>query len=298
MLKITGAYLDEITYDIPSQNWNEDDWDKDFSAMKDIGIDTVVIIRAGLRNQCIFSSNVLKVNVDNDLAKLFLEKAEKYGMRLFFGLYDSADYWLKDRWREEVAINLKFIDEIWNKYGAYKSFYGWYFVHEVGGNKLHITEIYNSLGEKCKKLSPEKLILISPFFCGRKGAPQDYYTPEQHAEQWDELLSGFKYIDLAAYQDGPVFTEDLPEYWKITKEVFSRHKKTKLWANVETFSRDMPIKFPPIDIRDLLLKLKAAEPYVEKAITFEFSHFMSPNSIYLAARNLYKRYKEKIEKED
>ncbi|PIV52214.1 MAG: hypothetical protein COY53_10085 [Elusimicrobia bacterium CG_4_10_14_0_8_um_filter_37_32] len=28
---------------------------------------------------------------------------------------------------------------------------------------------------------------------------------------------------------------------------------------------------------------------VEKPITFEFSHFMSPNPIYPAAKNLYKK---------
>jgi beta-xylosidase len=31
---------------------------------------------------------------------------------------------------------------------------------------------------------------------------------------------------------------------------------------------------------------------VEKIITFEFSHFMSPNSCWPAARNLFKRYCE------
>ena len=30
----------------------------------------------------------------------------------------------------------------------------------------------------------------------------------------------------------------------------------------------------------------------EKLVTFEFSHFMSPNSIYPAAHGLYERYRE------
>ncbi|MGB5873545.1 MAG: DUF4434 domain-containing protein, partial [Bacteroidota bacterium] len=29
-----------------------------------------------------------------------------------------------------------------------------------------------------------------------------------------------------------------------------------------------------------------------KNITFEFSHFMSPNSVYPAARDLHRRYRE------
>ena len=44
-LKITGTFLDEISHDIPHQNWGEREWDEDFRLMKAIGIDTVVMIR-------------------------------------------------------------------------------------------------------------------------------------------------------------------------------------------------------------------------------------------------------------
>ena len=38
-LKITGTFLDEISHDIPHQNWGEKEWDADFRHMKSIGID-------------------------------------------------------------------------------------------------------------------------------------------------------------------------------------------------------------------------------------------------------------------
>jgi hypothetical protein len=57
----------------------------------------------------------------------------------------------------------------------------------------------------------------------------------------------------------------------------------------------MPIKFFPIKWDKLRLKLDAAAAAgIEKAITFEFSHFMSPQSSYLQARHLYNRYKERL----
>ena len=37
-LPITGTFLDEISHDIPHQNWGEREWDRDFRYMKDIGI--------------------------------------------------------------------------------------------------------------------------------------------------------------------------------------------------------------------------------------------------------------------
>lgn len=58
--------------------------------------------------------------------------------------------------------------------------------------------------------------------------------------------------------------------------------------DAESFDRDMPIKFDK-----LRMKLEAAKRAgYDKAITFEFSHFMSPQSAYLQAGHLYDRYKE------
>jgi hypothetical protein len=69
------------------------------------------------------------------------------------------------------------------------------------------------------------------------------------------------------------------------------------WTNAESFDRDMPIKFLPIKWEKLKLKLEAAQKAgYDKAITFEFSHFMSPQSMYASAGNLYNRYLEALKK--
>jgi hypothetical protein len=55
----------------------------------------------------------------------------------------------------------------------------------------------------------------------------------------------------------------------------------------------MPIDFLPINWQNLRFKIEAAESaQVEKLITFEFSHFLSPNSMYRSAHSLYDRYRE------
>jgi len=58
-LKITGTFLDEISHDIPHQNWGEKEWDQDFAHMKAIGIDTVIMIRSGYRKFITYSSKYL-----------------------------------------------------------------------------------------------------------------------------------------------------------------------------------------------------------------------------------------------
>ena len=58
-LKITGTFLDEISHDIPHQNWGVKEWDLDFQHMKAIGIDTVIMIRSGYRKFITFNSPYL-----------------------------------------------------------------------------------------------------------------------------------------------------------------------------------------------------------------------------------------------
>ena len=37
-MRITATFLDEISFDIPHHNWGRDEWDRDFAAMKAMGI--------------------------------------------------------------------------------------------------------------------------------------------------------------------------------------------------------------------------------------------------------------------
>ena len=81
-MKITGTFLNEITFDIPSNNWGPKEWAQDFGIMKSIGIDTVILIKAGLRKIASFPSKALVRHVGilpvyTDLVDMFLELAEQ-----------------------------------------------------------------------------------------------------------------------------------------------------------------------------------------------------------------------------
>lgn len=56
---ITGTFLDEISHDIPHQNWGPLEWEKDFVHMKNAGIDTVILIRSGYRSFLTYPSPYL-----------------------------------------------------------------------------------------------------------------------------------------------------------------------------------------------------------------------------------------------
>lgn len=295
MIKLKGTFLDEITHDIPSQNWTKENWEKDFKAMKAVGIDTVILIRAGYKRQSALPSSVLKEKADifpvyTDLVDLFLTLAEQYGMDLYFGLYDSGKFWVNGSYREEIEINKAFCDEVVQKYGHRKAFSGWYISHEISRYEKGMMDLYEEMSVHLKKLKNQPT-LISPYVTGVKQFGGKAVSYDQHTNDWQKIFKHLEgNVDIVALQDGQVGYDELPAYLKIHKELASDHG-IESWSNVESFDRDMPIKFPPIPFKNLRYKMELAhQAGIDKMITFEFSHFMSPNSIYPAAHGLYSQY--------
>ena len=242
-LRITGTFLNELSIDIPSQNWGPEEWRADFDAMQAIGIDTVIIIKGGLRQEAVFPSRVLGTSPALDLATLFLEESARRGMQLYFGTYDSWE-WAHDRtWKKEVEINRKFMREVWDRFGGHAAFGGWYLAHETSHRRFGFRDIYRDLSEQAKALSPEKPVLISPFYPTRKIYGDHGLEPEEFADNWREMLKDITTIDYAAFQDGTASLAELEAYTHQAKTVMSECG-IEFWSNVETFARDMPIKFP------------------------------------------------------
>ncbi|MEM7660410.1 MAG: DUF4434 domain-containing protein [Bacteroidota bacterium] len=299
MLPITGTFLDEISHDIPSANWGPEEWRQDFDAMRAIGIDTVILIRAGYRDKATFHSETLNQHrpmrpVYLDLVDLFLTEAERCGMSFYFGLYDSGTYWLNGQFQQEIDLNKAFTEEVIARYGHRKAFQGWYASHELHGYDEAQMQVYLELSEHLRALKPLP-IMMSPYVKGRMQF-EDPITPQEHERQWDHILSQLSgKIDIVAFQDGQVAFEELPTFMEINHRLARKYGLTS-WSNVETFERGMPINFLPIAWPNLRYKLEVAQQVgVENLITFDFSHFLSPHSMYRSAHNLNQRYQEWME---
>lgn len=297
---ITGTFLDEITHDIPSQNWRDRDWEADFAAMQQVGIDTVILIRAGYQEQATFNSQVLQEKIGilpvyTDLVELFLTLAQRYGMTFYFGTYDSGHYWVNGDYQTETDINKAFCEEFINRYGHHSAFGGWYISHEINTYDEGMMQVYEDLSSHLKQLQ-DVPILISPYIKGIKQFGDTAISLDQHITEWESVFARLQgIVDIVAFQDGNVAYRDLPAYLQANRELASKYGLTT-WSNVESFDRDMPFKFPPIDYRKLRYKIEQAElAQVDKLVTFEFSHFLSPNSTYPAARQLHQRYWEWIQ---
>lgn len=309
IMPITGTFIDEISVDIPSQNWGPSEWEREFATFVEAGIDTVILIRAGCGERLACPSEAVAKRVSTlpvyvDLVQLFLDLAAANGLTFYFGLYDSNLFWYRYDWQSELELNLEFVDEVNARYGSHPALGGWYLPHETTDSSLRILDINTALAARLKALTPGLPVLISPFFFGRgdlwngtdlRMRPRD---PSEHARIWEELFARYAgLVEYCAFQDGTADLLRVGGYYAASAEVATAHGITS-WANVETFDRDMPIKFPPADWRKLAHRLESVRPHVEKVITFEFSHFMSPNSMYPAARLLYDRYRDLLDRSD
>ena len=305
-LPITGTFLDEISHDIPHQNWGEREWDRDFAYMKAIGIDTVIDIRCGYRKFITYPSPYLLKKgcymPSVDLIDMFCRLAEKHGMKFMLGLYDSGKYWDTGDMSYEVEANRFVIDEVWERYGSkYKSFGGWYLSGEISRATKGAIDSFRAMGRQCKEVSGGLPTFISPWIDGKKAvaaagaslSKEEAVSVEEHEREWNEIFDGIhEYVDACAFQDGHIDYDELDAFFTVNKNLADRYGM-QCWTNAETFDRDMPIKFLPIKFDKLRLKLEAAKRAgYDKAITFEFSHFMSPQSAYLQAGHLYDRYRE------
>lgn len=305
-MRITGTFLDEISHDIPHQNWREEEWRNDFRAMQAAGIQTVILIRCGHKQWMTFPSDVLQQQVAGhlpplDLLDLFLRLAGEFNMDFYCGTYDSGHPWWEPDYQvePEVALMRLVCDEIIDKYAKYPAFKGWYLSQEIAGSNPSAVACYRELGAHLKSRMPGSKIMISPGMKGAKAYDANMVklgktiAPELHEKEWDEIMSRIQgTVDIIAFQDGHVEIELLPTFLEINNRLAKKYGM-ECWTNSESFDRDMPIDFLPIKWEKLRLKLEAAaKAGLSNAITFEFSHFMSPHSMYPSAKGLFDCYCE------
>ncbi len=294
-LPITGMFLDGLPADIPSQNWSRADWSRQFDVFKEMGMDTVIIIRVGWQYMSMYDSKVIHGTIveDEDMVAVFLEESARVGIRLYMGLYDTEEHWTRLDNDREAAINVDLIDELLERYGRHPAFFGWYLSHEPPLSHSP-WEVWNPLILKMRRLTPEKPILLSPRYEGRKWTPNLFRTPEAYAKTFDDVLGKITgQIDAAAFMDGHVEFNELDGYMAAMAPVLDKHK-IQYWSNVETFDRDMPFRFPPLAWPKLKKKIEIAQTHTCKLITFESPHFLSPYSMWDSGRRLFERYMEYI----
>ena len=304
---LRGSFLQPALGD----RWTSQQWQKEFSYMKGVGIDQMVLQwTADSKNKTtIYPSGLAgyQQNTRHDVVQRALETADKKGAQIFLGLQVNDDWWTyyagNGPWlKNEAKVANALADDLWKRYQSHPSLAGWYLSFEVDNVDVtkqkqwdRLIEFYKTTAGHLHQLTPGKPVIISPFFDADAGM-----TSAQWQAMWEYILAGAP-LDVLALQDGVgvghAKTKQLPEWFRATSNAIQHARpKMQFWADSETLTPDSHT----MPIHQLVNDLRAEQPYVSNYLSFSFNHYLSPQQVNPLYYETYRKYlaTAKVESKD
>ncbi|SDC50421.1 DUF4434 domain-containing protein [Niabella drilacis] len=238
-----------------------------------------------------------------DVLKMIYAIAEEKGMKVICDLNMNGGELYRKYTPEYVAGQYKtYVQTFYNRYGRYKSFWGWYLNNELnplGPGEKTITafwhKVWKAAVQECKRVAPQSVVTISPFFLLDKNGYRgfEYLQPEDYEKWWAQTLLETG-IDILMLQDSGAehigfFTlDDRRPFLQALKNACEK-AGAQFWVNVETGevvakdwqeflamekSNTRNWKFTPINW--LQQKLELAAEYGSGIVNWGYFPFMNP----------------------
>lgn len=265
-----------LQFDRSNLVWSKQHWEAEFKAMKGLGMKTLIIVAVAQDGYAFYRSSQYplwqKCGTYDPLETL-LKLAKNFGIQVFVGLY-AWDWKKGSDFDEYVQKCIAVADEVWQRYGRHKAFFGWYVLSWEIGNAPPTDNIgvqaYKKVISHLRRLTPKHPILISPYFTLA-------ITPQEFGEGWQKLLAVLK-PDIVALQDGVgcgrnLTSQNIRPYFAALKEACDRHG-VRLWSDLEIF--DIPSGWKPAPLDRIAEQFVAVRDLVERVVVFEFNHYLSP----------------------
>ena len=259
--KIGGAWISFYHWsEQEGKNWNpaiktmtDEQWREMVRSMKELGMD-IIVIQESFRNQEYVGKHQMEKNgyhgkafypsklfpermpiAAKDPIKAVLEEADKQGMHVMMGvgMYAWFDYTKGSLdWHKKVA------KELYEMYGHYKSFYGFYVSEEGMGSldcfetepakqEMRRKEVLNFFSEFrpfVKQLAPDKPVMFAPNGWGVARAGKAYYDLLKNVD----MISPFAFNRMPEGDlTGKAAIDLLQKYCNDTQ--------THLWLDLEAF---------------------------------------------------------------
>lgn len=265
--------------------FTDDDWTRYMDEMKKIGIDFVIVTvtvqrlvvgtdRAHYESKYYDKSDITA----KDPIGAIMAAAEKNNQQVFLGLGHTYDSHLEN--------NPEIMEELYNLYSKYSSFYGWYQSEEANFNYYAVEEFarHKVISDKRDELSPVMPLLISPFFICDEDRSKTTVN-EQLLEYFENNDVDFEIIMPQDMVGQSVLSV------KRASEIYARLgescKKSGIhfWANCEAFNFAEEYRLYPRFLNGGFFgedgyesQLKGVYPHVEKIGTFMLSGFFTPTN--------------------
>ncbi|WP_372660441.1 DUF4434 domain-containing protein [Cohnella sp.] len=299
-LRLSGTFLQPFL----GAGWTEEQWDAEYSWMKEAGMFQMILQWSAdsQRHTAAYPTSLAAFRQDtrNDVVDCVLRKGMQYGFQTYIGLHLNHDWFSKytsdQVWLDQEAdIACALVDDLWSRYGKYKSFTGWYLSFEPDNVNLPAVKdwdrsiaFYRKVGGRIRALTPEKPIMVAPFFVEGHGQ-----TPEEWGRMWQYILQNSP-IDIFNLQDGVgaahALPEHLPAWFSATRDAIERvGRPVAFWSDTETF-RTLSGKFVPVEYPYIHQCMELVEPYVSNFTSFSFNHYMSPQQVDPKYYRLYRNF--------
>ena len=293
---LTGTFLQLDGSNLP---WREEEWRKELSYMRQIGMDTLIIASVAFDSTSFYPSRFLSKFQQlgtNDPVETLLSLSDKMRIDVHLGLYswNWEGKGSEENFENFAELNIKVAKELYSLYSKHPSFKGWYILSWELGNAPPIGNVdvraYKRVVDFLRKLNPKKKIIIAPYFTLD-------ISPEKLGEGWRKLLPFLK-IDILALQDGVgcdrgIKPAHIPSYFSSMKKACEENK-VEFWGDLEIF--DIPAGWKPAKMERIREQIEKMKPFVKKIVVWEFNHYMSSLKGE-EQRKLYEEYKDFYQKE-
>jgi hypothetical protein len=293
--------------------WSAQQWEQQVESMR----------RAGLR-QVILTAPAATASrpADSAFSSLdrFMSACRGSDLRVYLSLWANPIWYARWNLDEELNANRAVVDRLAARYGKHPNFAGWYIPHEIyvvwEPHLRYITELYAGLSAMCKQRTPDKRVVLSPFFILDREGYLGYFRfaePAEYEAFWYDLLRQTQ-IDIVAAQDSGEHLScytmaDRRPFLAAMKRACTRAGKS-FWINIETgelavdsyadyerrFGRKTHVNdaktqpfwrvVPPTRLQT---KLKLAHEFTDTTITWGYQEYWDPMR-GPAARAAYQAY--------
>ncbi|MBF0547855.1 MAG: DUF4434 domain-containing protein [Candidatus Riflebacteria bacterium] len=292
--RITGGFFQFWGSD---NDKDESDWLKELSAMRDIGMDTVII-----------QSNQSSGTNFSKATEILLGVADKIGMKVFIGTALNEDGWYLNGfnpWYISSQGNCvaDYTKILVKQFSPHKSFVGLYIPYEENSlaSAVLIGEFYGKISQAAKSVKPDLKVLISPYTAVVPKFPVS--MPSGHLKKFFETLFDRAGVDICALQDGVGCSSGRLN--KISSDLKAvseacQDKGVEFWVNVEIFEayKDKETNssgFRSGNIERISKQISSEGSFGKKIICFDFNHYLSPNSGNELAIKLYGDYQKYLQ---
>ena len=267
---------------------NKEQWEAKVDEIASVGMKYIVLMDTAIEYkeyaESYFDTDIFPFAdmACKDPIGALLNAAERNGIKVFIscGFYGDWEHPMENMTSPMVTERaFKAMEQLWEKYGHYKSFYGWYFPDETCINGYFhpaFIEYVNRYSAHAHKIASHTKTLIAPYGTNRLIADDKY------VEQLKSLD-----VDIIAYQDEVGVRkskpEDTAEYYKNLRKAHDLAGKAKLWADMEVFDFEGEVyasALIPASWERIERQLASIKPFVDEILIYQYQGmFNKPDTI-------------------